>query len=585
MAFHNITSLSCRIIFLLLSILLITPLPLSAAVSLDVKVKGVKDALYDNVLARLKIFIHRDSRRLTEFEIRRLHHKARADIESALAPFGYYSPTIEESLEQRGDSWHALYVIVPGKPVLVKKVQIAIEGPGQAEFAGLTKHFPVEIGKALDQGSFEKGKKQILRSALKKGFLTARFSRHELRINRSRKEAEIVLTLDTGPQFLFGQTSSEQEIIKPELLARYLPYKVGDPWSPAKIQELQKVLYRTDFFNRVSVKGDVDNAQDLQIPVTVDLETPEHLNRYSFGLGYATDTGARGQLEWRNRLLNTLGHKARGSVQIAEKENAFTFRYDMPRANPQYDSYVLSSSYHDQSWNDTQTRLLAAGVSLDHAGPVFHYGGSLEVRDEQYDVGITSGSSQLLMPGANLALIWVDNLLHTKNGLQVGVNLNGAAKEAGSDATFLQATGTAKLILTPLESWRLIGRGSLGATLVESIDELPPSLRFYAGGDQSIRGFAYKELGTRDASGTVVGGRYLVVGSVELERLINERWSLATFFDVGNALDDVALDFERGAGLGVRFRLPFGQVRLDLASALSEDGYPLRLHLSVGGDL
>ncbi len=575
----------CRIIFLLLGILLTLPLPLSATVSLDVKVKGVKAAVYDNVMARLKIYLHRNSSRLTEFEIRRLHHEAEGDIESALAPFGYYAPTIDASLEQRGESWYALYVIAPGKVVQVKKVEVAIEGDGRAEFVGLGAGFPLKVGAALDQNLYEKGKKQLLRSVLKKGFLDARFTRHELRVDRKLNEAEVSLVLDTGPQFLFGQTSSEQEIIRPELLARYLPYKAGAPWSPAKVQELQKVLYRTDFFSRVSVKGDVDHAEDLQIPVTVDLETPEHLNRYGFGLGYATDTGARGQLEWRNRLLNTLGHKARGTLQIGERENAFTFLYDIPRANPQFDTYVLSSSYHDQSWDETQTRLLTAGVSLEHAGPILHYGGSLEIRDEQYDVGITSGSSGLLMPGANLSLIWADNLLHTRNGLQVGVNLSGAAEAAGSDATFLQATGTGKLIFTPFQPWRLIGRGALGATLVDAIDDLPPSLRFYAGGDQSIRGFGYKELGTRDASGTVVGGRYLVVGSVELERLLNERWSLAAFLDVGNAIDDLALDFEKGAGVGCRFRLPFGQVRVDLASALSEDGYPLRLHLSVGGDL
>jgi len=226
-----------------------------------------------------------------------------------------------------------------------------------------------------------------------------------------------------------------------------------------------------------------------------------------------------------------------------------------------------------------------AGVALEHDGPVFHYGGSLELRDETYDVGVTSGDSALVMPGANLSLIWADNLLHTRNGLQVGVNLSGASESVGSDATFLQATGNSKLIFTPFDPWRLIGRGTLGATLVDSIDDLPPSLRFYAGGDQSIRGYGYKELGTQDASGTVVGGRYLVVGSVELERLINEQWSLATFFDVGNAMDDVTIDFEQGAGMGVRFRLPFGQVRMDLASAISEEDYPVRLHLSVGGDL
>ena len=283
--------------------------------------------------------------------------------------------------------------------------------------------------------------------------------------------------------------------------------------------------------------------------------------------------------------MNSSGHKARGNLQIAETENVFSFRYDMPRGDPRYDRYLVGATYHDKSWNDTQTRLLATGLTLDHAGPVFRYGGSIEVRDEQFDVGATSGSSSLLMPGANLGLIWADNLLHTKNGLQIAVNVNGAAESVGSDATFMQVTGTSKLILSPFASWRLIGRGALGATLVDAIDDLPPSLRFYAGGDQSIRGFGYKELGTRDSSGAVVGGRYLVLGSAELERIINERWSLAAFLDVGNAIDDLTVDLEQGAGFGLRFRLPFGQVRLDLATALSESGNPIRLHFSVGGDL
>lgn len=552
---------------------------------MEVQVKGVEGAVYDNVLARLKIYLHKDSRRLTPFEIRRLHRQAKSDIEEALAPFGYYRPTIVDTLDQQGESWKALYVVTTGEPVLVTKVRIATEGPGQAEVSNIGQGFPLKVGDVLDQRQYEQGKKQLVRSALKKGYLTARFSRHELRINRQERAGEIDLSLDTGPLFLFGITTSNQKIIKPELLARYLPYEVGDPWSPAKISELQKVLYGTDFFSRVSVRGDIGQARDLQIPVQVELETPEHLNRYSFGLGYATDTGARTQLEWRNRLLNSSGHKARGTLQIAESENIFSFRYDMPRGNPRYDRYLLGATYQDKSWEDTQTRLLATGLTLDHAGPVFRYGGSIEVRDEQYDVGATSGSSSLLMPGASLGLIWADNLLHTKNGLQVAVNVSGAAEAVGSDATFLQVTGTSKLILTPFAPWRLIGRGTLGATQVDAIDDLPPSLRFYAGGDQSVRGFGYKELGTRDSSGTVVGGRYLVVGSAELERIINERWSLATFLDVGNAIDDLAIDLEQGAGFGLRFRLPFGQVRLDLATALSESGNPIRLHFSVGGDL
>lgn len=577
--------MSCRNLLYLLVLFFLLPSPLGAAVTVDVQVKGVKGAMYDNILSRLKIFLHKDSRRLTGFEITRLHRHAEADIEEALAPFGYYAPSIVGTLEQDGDAWRAVYTVDRGEPVRVTAVRISVEGPGGDDLAWAANEFPLKTGDVLDQDRYEKGKKQLVRSALRLGFLTARFSRLELRINRQAKTGEVDLVLDTGPRYLFGITTSDQKIIKPGLLARYLPYKVGDPWAPARLFELQRILYATDFFSRVSVRGDIDAAQDLQIPVTVELETPQHLNRYSFGLGYATDTGARTQLQWRNRLLNTNGHKARGALQIAELENKFTLRYDIPRNDPRYDSYVVGATYNDQSWEQTQTRLMAAGLTLDHGEPRIRYGASIEGRNEKYDVGATSGTSKLLMPGANLAMIWADSLVSTRNGLQLAVNLNGASEATGSDATFLQVTGSSKLIFSPFRPWRLIGRGTLGATLVDSIDDLPPSLRYYAGGDQSIRGFDYKELGTKDSSGTVVGGRYLVVGSAELERSIDERWSLAAFFDVGNAMDDPKVDFEQGAGIGMRFRLPFGQVRLDLASALSDDNNPVRLHLSVGGDL
>jgi translocation and assembly module TamA len=557
----------------------------AAAVSVDVQVKGVEGALRDNILSRLKIFLHKDSRRLTAFEIRRLHRQAETDIGEALAPFGYYAPTVVGDLAQDGEKWTAVYTVNKGEPVKVTFVRVEIDGEGQEEMAAAVKAFPLRVDDVLDQSLYEKGKKELVRSALKTGFITARFSRQELRINRERKTGEVDLVLDTGPRYLFGETASDQEIIKPGLLARYLPYKAGEPWTPARLYELQRILYATDFFSRVSVRGDFDAASNLQIPVTVELESPEHLNRYSFGLGYATDTGARAQLEWRNRLLNTSGHKARGTLQVSEFENLASFRYDIPRGDPRYDSYNLGASYKDETWEDTDTRLLSAGVSMEHGEPQFRYGVSVEARDERYDVGVTSGTSRLLMPGAHAAVIWADSMLRTKNGLLIGVNLNGSAEAAGSDATFMQVVGSSKLILSPLTSWRLIGRGSLGATLVDSIEDLPPSLRFYAGGDQSVRGYEYKELGTRDSSGTVVGGRYLVVGSAELERMVSESWGIAAFFDVGNAMDDPEVDFEQGAGLGVRFRLPFGQVRFDLASAISEDGYPVRLHLSVGGDL
>ena len=141
------------------------------------------------------------------------------------------------------------------------------------------------------------------------------------------------------------------------------------------------------------------------------------------------------------------------------------------------------------------------------------------------------------------------------------------------------------MVLTPVSSWRLLGRARFGATLINDIEDIPPSLRFYAGGDNSIRGYAYKSIGPTNSDGDVVGGKYLTVESVEAERLIGKYFGVAAFWDVGTATNDLSLDFHQGAGTGLRVRLPFGSIKLDVASAITESGYPLRVHFSVGGDL
>jgi translocation and assembly module TamA len=550
-----------------------------------VDVKGLDDELQKNVLARLELYLHRESPRLSVYDIRRLHRQADENIRSALAPYGYYSPDITSTLNNEGEDYRADYIVRVGKPVLVNTLSIRVTGDGSGIIESAVKAFPLKIGDVLDQGKYEEGKKKLIRAALRRGYLKASFVVRELRVNRSERQAEIDLVLETGPLYTFGKTTFQHNSLRSELLNLYLPYKEGDPYQPSKIIELQKGLYRTEYFSRVVADGNVDGSVDLAVPVTVRLTSPEHLNRYTVGLGYATDTGARARFEWWNRLLNSRGHRIRGSLQASEFDNTLGLNYEIPWRDPRDDNMAFNSAYHDQIWEDTETRLLTAGVQVEHKGDLIRHSGSVEFRDEDYSVGSTSGSSKLIMPTYTGTVIWADDILDTNYGLELSLSVSGAGKSLGSDASFVKTVVGGKLIVSFLPGWRFIGRGSLGATLVDSIDDLPPSLRFYTGGDQSIRGYAYKEIGTTDSSGAVVGGRYLAVGSAEIEKKVTEAWSLATFWDVGNATDDLNLDFKQGVGAGVRYRLPFGQVRLDVASAVLEDGTPIRIHLTVGADL
>jgi len=165
--------------------------------------------------------------------------------------------------------------------------------------------------------------------------------------------------------------------------------------------------------------------------------------------------------------------------------------------------------------------------------------------------------------------------------------LQGSYEFAISDLSFLQALMGIKWIQTLGERHRLIGRADGGTTLIadEDFPSFPSSLRFYAGGDRSVRGYRRDSIGPEDDEGDNIGGKHLVVASIEYEYRILDNWAVAAFADVGDAFDNETPELRTGVGLGVRWFSPIGPVKVDLASGLDEPGDPIRLHLSVGPEL
>lgn len=575
----------CRFLVVLLLLLFAMDAEAQEGIKLEIIVLGLEGQLKDNVIGRLSINLHSDSENLTPAGIRRLHRRVPAEVTEALAPFGYYNPKTTSQLTGENEQWKAEYLIDKGLPVLVEDVDLQLKGAViHPVLRSAVSGFALQPGQILDQLVYEEEKTRLLRIARGEGFLDASFAVQKLKINRQNNTADIILHLDTGKQYLFGKTSGGAEIIEDSLMQRYLPYQKGEPFSEAKLFELQSILYRTDYFGKVTIRGDKSEADGSYIPVRIEVEPPAHRNRYRFGAGFATDTGIRGKVDWTNRYLNDRGHRIAATLLVAERERTLSMAFEIPRKRPRYEKLIHSLAYQDRTWTDTNSRLLTGSVAQEYSGPRFKFSMGLEARSEDYDVGATSGDSILVLPSLNAGLVLADDILNTRNGLQVAMGVLGSVDGLISDTNFIQATAGGKIIASPFTSLRLIGRGQLGATWVDDIDSLPPSLRFYTGGDNSIRGYSYKSIGTEDSTGTVIGGRYLVVSSIEMEKILGRFWSLAAFWDVGTATDDLSLDFYQGAGGGVRFRLPFGQIRLDLASAVTRSGSPLRLHFTVGGD-
>ncbi len=146
---------------------------------------------------------------------------------------------------------------------------------------------------------------------------------------------------------------------------------------------------------------------------------------------------------------------------------------------------------------------------------------------------------------------------------------------AFSKNSFFQSEIKGKQIFSPTKNSRVIIRGDLGYSVVEDLDKLPLTLRFFAGGLGSVRGFAYSSLGP---------GRYLKVASAELQHRIYGNWSGAIFYDVGTASNQFNASPSRGAGLGLIYSSIIGPIQVYVSRAESSPGKPFRIDFNLGPD-
>jgi len=326
-------------------------------------------------------------------------------------------------------------------------------------------------------------------------------------------------------------------------------------------------------------------AMDYKVPIeiTTVLRKP---SKYSVGLGYSTDLGIKGRLSWSRRRLNYKGHRLYLGA-IASKIGATVgVRYRIPFRNPRNDEYVITTNITYQNPNTSESRIAQLGLARSVLRGNWREILSLDIQREIFSVGKQDDSANLLLPSVNWMWVVPRGQLNVRKGHMLSVTARGSSKALLSSASFMQAFANTKWIFPLSKKGRLLTRGNLGFSAVDSIFELPASFRFFAGGDQNIRGYAFASLGPKNPEGEVIGGRHTLVASVEYDYRIFNDWSLAGFYDAGNAFNALdSLNVAQGVGLGVRWKTLIGQIRLDVANAISEEDKPWRVHLSIGPDL
>lgn len=560
---------------------------LFAQVNVTVEISGIDKPLEDNVRLFLSIEQQKSHALISAGRLHRLHKKAPQEISRALQPFGYYRPVIRTELtQQAAGQWRASYAIDPGPPLLIGEINFAIDGEmnRDSEFQALAQNLSLHRGDVFNHPEYENFKAALARLAAERGYFDARFVEHRVEIDLDAYEARIHLRYDGGSRYYFGDVHLAQEMLDPQLLRRYIPFEKGDPYTLNELIDLQQALNDSDYFQTVEISPAQPDTDSLEIPVTVML-SPRKRHRYSFGLGYGTDTGARTKFGWEMPRLNQRGHRSSTEVRVSEIGYGLSAHYRVPVLNPRTDQLVYSAGVVDEQTDASDSTVRTIGVSLNRSRGAWRESVSLNYQQERFVVADDHGDSTLLIPGVNWSRTWGRNFIYTLDGLRFDIGLRGASEEVISDTDFLQLQGGIKAINPLGRRHRVIARGRVGGTWTEQFHQLPASVRFFAGGAQSVRGYAYRSLGPVDENGKVVGGKHLMVGSIELERRLNSKWGVAAFYDGGNAIDNIADDLERGAGIGLRWQSPIGPVRIDVATAVSRDDRPWRLHINIGPDL
>lgn len=504
-------------------------------------------------------------------------------IRESLQAVGFYRAEIAVTPQGAGMAVR----VIAGEPVRVASV-IWQDTPD----AGFTApDFPLKVGDVLDQSAYSNFKESIDSLALANGYYAGQWQTQRIDLDLFNLSAKIHLVYRRGPRSAFGELrfidENKQSLtdLAPSWLAALTPFQTGDPITAKALVNLQKNLLDSRYFQDVIVDLQDEDAQGRR-PVLVQVDTREP-NKMSVGLGFATDVGPRVSVNWQRPRLNTQGHGIEMSSEVSSVRQQAEVRYRVPYKHPIEDTIQFIAGVLRDDIDDTQTTQTVLGVQRVIAptrGWQRTYG--LRLRDERFrrESGET-GAQQFLVPSLSVSRLRSRGGLDPTQGFHQQYQVEVASREAFSDADYVLLRGNWRWLTTMAERHMLLTRIELGHILSPDFDELAPSTRFYAGGDSSVRGYDYRSLSPLDAQNNGIGGQSLVVGSVEYAWRWLPTWRPAVFIDAGNAFTGGWQPLKLGAGVGLRWISPVGAVRFDVASALSEPGKPLRLHITLGSAL
>ncbi|MFH4499791.1 autotransporter assembly complex family protein [Vibrio diabolicus] len=552
-----------------------------AYADVSLTLKGIDGALEENVSAYLSSIPAKDYSTSLRFQ-------ARLDqsITEALNALGYYHAKISYSIPEGNDE--LIVSIKPGLPVKVKVMDVVITGEAKddEEFAKLIERSPLKVGKVLNQGEYNSLKSGIRNLALQRGYFNGDYKLSKLEVIPDFNEANVRLHYDSGIRYHFGPINITGSQIWENRVESMRPFEIGEPYLVSQVGEYNQNLSNTDWFSSVFVEPDLSKLDEgRELPIKVSL-APASKNQIETGLGYSTDTGVRGTLKWKKPWVSSRGHSFNTALSLSKPEQTITAGYKIPLDDVLREYYQLQFGLKHLDNRDTES--LESNLAVER-----HWltdGGwhkTIYVRHlyENFSQGLQDDGVQFVLPGATFSRTRVRGGNMPMWGDKQSVTIEYGDPALLSETRVLRLLGRSSWIRGIGDNHRGLFRLEGGANITEEFEKLSPSLRFFAGGDNNIRGYGYESISPVDESGALTGGKYIVSSTLEYQYRVYGNWWAATFYDIGDAFNETP-EWKSGAGVGIRWASPVGPVSFDFAWGLDEKPErEFRIHFSLGPEL
>lgn len=511
-------------------------------------------------------------------------------IQQASHAYGYYHTKVELEYPKKDDE-KDLQIKVKvdlGKPLFVRNCDISVIGDGAEyqSFSKIIKSSGIRSYSILDHGKYKKLKEDLKTRALELGLFDAKFSISRIIVYEEQNAADIEILFDTGSRYMFGSLEANdetKELMKPS--SPLFKLYEGTNFSSKAVNDYISAMSQTNYYRSIDIRPLAEKKQNNKVPVYIDLQRQTN-NLFRVGAGYSTDENFRGILGWDKPLINEKGHSFSSFIRASSVKIDAQAVYKIPRTDPNLDYYYIKLAQTHTDYNDTLSDLSHASIHYvaKKTGSIIrdYY---LSAEYEDYKQGIDKDYVVSVMPGILLSKRSSTGGLVPKTGYSISLDTKFSSKIV-SDYNFVHSELNIKGVFSLFESRnRILYRFTQGGNFGSDAIKAPASLRFFAGGDQNLRGFSYKSQSNREA-GLLSGSRYITSGSVEYNFPIPfENMLGAVFLDSAVYTNDYKeIKPLYGPGIGLRYTTSYGVLKVDVAYGIDNHRKEnnLKLHLTFG---